>query len=164
MRTADFSSAPALAQAKVEFVGAISFTGPGAILRLAPNWIRMMRRLRRSPGYCGMRLTYGFPFTMGQMVFFTDRDALLAFARTPEHARLMAWTAQPRNARNGFIRIYDAEPGGYSNGGWRAEGPHEVGVIKRFRPIGGEQRGPLVSEMATDDGRPQRRCPVDLGR
>src|SRR5436190_12593958 len=132
MRTTDFSSAPQIGQATAEFVGATRFAGPLAMVRLYQRWLPLLRRLKRSPGYRGHRVWYRFPFTLGTIAFFADRDALLAFARIPEHAELMRWVMEPGNARGGFIRIYEALPHGYSSGIWRAEPGQVMRAIERF--------------------------------
>jgi hypothetical protein len=145
MRTTDFSAAPPIGQATAQFVGATSFRGPRALLSLYRRWRPMERRLRRSPGYRGHRVWYRFPFTFGTIAFFADRDALLAFARCPEHAALMRWVMQPGNAKGGFIRIYEALPHGYSSGVWRSEPGHAMQAIARFTPLHGEAQGPPVA-------------------
>ncbi|RUL95087.1 MULTISPECIES: DUF4188 domain-containing protein [Micromonospora] len=144
MRTRDFSRAPAQARAGAMFIGATRYTNPLVLLRLAPAWFRMVRDMRRMSGYCWHTVYWQFPLTLGTIAFFTDRDAMLRFARTREHRRLMVWlTDGTRNATAGFIRLYTAAPDGYSNGTWRAEGP-EMGHIATFTPIGAERTGPEV--------------------
>lgn len=150
MKTTDFSRAPRIGQATYEFVGATSFAGPLAMLRLGPRWLRMILRARRSPGYCGSRVFYEFPFTLGTIAFFRDRDSLMRFARSVEHASLMTWVMRPENARGGFIRLYQAEELGYSSGIWRAEPPHALRHIPRFSPVAGEERGPRVTDLADE--------------
>nr|AIS85327.1 hypothetical protein VASRM7_89 [Verrucosispora sp. MS100047] len=126
------------------FIGATRYTNPLVLLRLAPAWFRMVRDMRRMSGYCWHTVYWQFPLTLGTIAFFTDRDAMLRFARTREHRRLMVWlTDGTRNATAGFIRLYTAAPDGYSNGTWRAEGP-EMGHIATFTPIGAERTGPEV--------------------
>jgi hypothetical protein len=148
MRTTDFSCAPAIGQATAQFVGATSFRGPLRVLELIPRWRRLVRRLKKSPGYCGHRVWYRFPFGFGTMAFFTDRDSLLLFARSPEHASIIHWVFRPGKAHGGFIRIYEARPQGYSSGIWRAELPRELKAIERFSPVAGEKEGPLVADPA----------------
>src|SRR5204863_435348 len=106
MRTTDFSCAPAIGQATAQFVGATYFSGPIALVQLYFRWRRLVRRLMRAPGYRGHRIWFRFPSTLGTIAFFSDRDALLAFARSPEHASIMRWVMEPGNARGGFIRIW----------------------------------------------------------
>jgi hypothetical protein len=153
MRTQDFSRAPAIGQARAQFVGGTKFRHPFALIGLYRRWRPMVRRLKTSTGYLGHHVWFAFPFTFGTIAFFTDRDALLIFARCPEHARMMEWVMKPGNAHGGFIRFWEAEPDGYSSGVWRAEPPHELKAIDRFTPVSGESRPPLVADRA----RPRRR-------
>jgi hypothetical protein len=146
MRSADFSCAPPIGQATAQFVGATFFTGPLPVLELTWRWRRLLRRLKQSPGYRGHRVWYRFPFTFGTIAFFSDRDSLLAFARSAEHASIMRWVMEPGNARGGFIRIYEVQPQGYSSGVWRAEEPKLMRHIERFTPIAGEEHAPRVVE------------------
>ena len=144
MRTTDFSHAPQIGQATAEFVGATRFRGPVSMVKLARRWYPMLAKLKRSPGYRGHRVWYRFPFTLGTIAFFADTDALLAFARSPEHHAIMRWVMEPGNARGGFIRVYEALPHGYSSGIWRAEPGQQMKAIDRFTPLQGEDQGPLV--------------------
>lgn len=144
MRTDDFSMAPAQARAGAMFIGATRYSGPLAILRLCPQWIRMVRDLKRMSGYRWHTIYWEFPFTLGTIAFFADRDAMLRFARSRHHRRLMQWVTEgTRNATAGYIRLYTAEPGGYSNGMWRAEG-NEMAHIPTFTPLSAEATGPAV--------------------
>lgn len=144
MRTTDFSRAPAMGQARAQFVGGTKFTGLPAFIQLARRWFPLLRRMKRSPGYRGHQIWYAFPFTIGTIAFFESRDDLLAFARTPEHAEIMRWVMRPGNAHGGFIRLFEALPSGYSSGVWRAEAGHELQTIKQFSPLAGEVDGPPV--------------------
>lgn len=144
MRTTDFSRAPAVARGGAMFVGATRYRGPLTLLRLLPRWLRMVRDLKRVRGYCWHHVYWQPPFTLGTIAAFTDRDAMLRFARTREHRALMSWvTDGRRNATAGFIRLYTADPGGYSNGRWRAEGD-EMAAIDHFTPLSRESAGPPV--------------------
>jgi hypothetical protein len=144
MRTTDFSRAPAQAQAGAMFVGATRYRGPLALARLLPRWLRMVRDLRRVRGYRWHRVYWQPPFTLGTIAFFTDRDAMLRFARTRHHRALMSWvTDGRRNATAGFIRLYAADPAGYSNGAWRAE-DGQLAAISHFTPLSREASGPPV--------------------
>lgn len=143
MRTTDFSHAPALGRATAEFVGGTHFSGFLAFIGLFKRWRPMVRRLKSSPGYCGHHVWYRFPYTWGTIAFFSDRTALLTFARSPEHTEMIRWVMTPGNARGGFIRLYEALPQGYSSGIWRAEG-NVMRAIDRFTPLEGEVEGPLV--------------------
>jgi hypothetical protein len=100
--------------------------------------------MKRSPGYRSHYVWYRFPFTFGTIAFFSDLDALLSFARSPEHASIMRWVMEPGSARGGFIRLYEARPQGYSSGIWRAEG-NVMRAIDRFTPLQGEKQAPLVT-------------------
>jgi len=153
MRTTDFSRAPEIGQATAQFVGATKFRHPFALIGLYRHWMPTVRRLKTSTGYLGHRVWWAFPFTFGTIAFFTNREALLTFARCPEHARLMEWVMKPGNAHGGFIRFWEVEPGGYSSGVWRAEPPHELKAIDRFTQLAGETNPPLV----TDRARPRKR-------
>jgi hypothetical protein len=96
-------------------------------------------------GYRWHKVYYEFPFTLGTIAFFSDRDALLTFARSRHHRHLMCWVTDhgTRNATGGYIRLYAAEPDGYSNGVWRAEGP-TMAHIPTFTPLAREAEGPPV--------------------
>jgi hypothetical protein len=148
MRTTDFSRAPAIGQATAQFVGGTRFAGPRALVGLLRRWQPMVRRLKRSPGYRGHQVWYRFPFTLGTVAFFADRESLLSFARCPEHAEIMRWVMEPGNARGGFIRFYEVVPHGYSSGVWRAEPPHAMQSIERFTSVGDEEQGPRVADLA----------------
>ncbi|HUN32154.1 MAG TPA: DUF4188 domain-containing protein [Trebonia sp.] len=144
MRTTDFTKAPPQAQATAMFVGATRYRGPLAVLRVSVNYLRMVRDMKRMRGYCWHKVYWQFPVTLGTVAFFTDRDAMLRFARTRYHRELMVWlTDGQRQATGGFIRLYSAEPSGYSNGVWRAEGD-EMGHIQQFTPLSTESVGPAV--------------------
>ncbi|MEU6998020.1 DUF4188 domain-containing protein [Nonomuraea sp. NPDC046570] len=145
MRTTDFSQAPPQGQATAMFVGATRYRSPLSIFTLSFTWFRMVRDMKRMRGYCWHKVYWEFPFTLGTMAFFTDRDALLRFARSRHHRKLMQWvTDGTKNATAGYIRIYTAEPAGYSNGLWRAEGG-EMAHIPTFTPLSGEVGdGPAV--------------------
>lgn len=150
MRTTDFSRAPAMGQARAQFVGGTKFTGLRAFIQLARRWFPLLRRMKRAPGYRGHQIWYAFPFTIGTIAFFESRDDLLAFARTPEHAEIMRWVMRPGNAHGGFIRLFEALPSGYSSGVWRAEAGHELRAIEQFSPLAHEADGPRVPPDRTD--------------
>jgi hypothetical protein len=152
MRTADFSQAPAPAQAGAMFVGATRYR-PLGLVRLLPRWLRMVRDLKRMRGYCWHRVYWQFPFTLGTIAFFTDRDSMLRFARSRHHRAMMVWVTdhRGRNATGGYIRLYTAEPGGYSNGVWRAE-DGVLAHIPTFTPLSDEQSGPAVARPAARHG------------
>lgn len=142
MRTTDFSRMPAQGQGTSMFIGATRYRGPLAMLRLLPRWIRLRRDMMRIRGYCWHRIYWQFPFTMGTVAVFADRDAMLRFARTRQHRTMMQWaTDGTRNATGGFIRLYTADPDGYSAGIWRAE-DSEMAAVTHFAPLTREQPGP----------------------
>jgi hypothetical protein len=147
MRTTDFSQAPDIAQATSQFVGATWFRNPIALFQLTQRWSALRKRMQAAPGYRGHRIWYRFPFTIGTIAFFADKEALLSFARTPEHAAIMKWVMSPGKAHGGFIRFYEVEPHGYSSGLWRAEEGHELKAIDRFTPLAGESQGPMVKDL-----------------
>jgi hypothetical protein len=141
MRTTDFTQAPPQARASAMFVGATRYRSPLSILAHGLMWLRLVRDMKRMRGYLWHKVYWQFPLTLGTIAFYTDRDAMLVLARSRHHRRLMAWvTDGTRNATGGFIRLYRAEPGGYSNGIWRAE-DNSMAHIPRFTPLSAE-RGP----------------------
>ncbi|WP_305787077.1 DUF4188 domain-containing protein [Symbioplanes lichenis] len=145
MRTTDFSAAPPQGQAGAMFIGATRYTGPRAMLRTIRTWGPMIRRMKRMPGYRWHTVYYRFPFTLGTIAFFSDRDAMLKFARSKHHRDLMCWLTDDdaRNATAGFIRLFTAEPHGYSNGIWRAE-DGSMSHIPAWTPLSTESSGPAV--------------------
>jgi hypothetical protein len=144
VKTDDLSLVPPYGRANAVFVGATQYSGPRAVLAHWPKFIRLRRRLKRAPGFCGHYLYYKFPFTFGQVVLFEEMDQMLRFARNKLHRELMSWvTDGDRNANAGFIRLYDARPGGsYANGRWSAEGA--AGYDERFTALSKETEGPPV--------------------
>ncbi|RJO70938.1 DUF4188 domain-containing protein [Nocardia panacis] len=144
MRTTDFSKTPPQGQATAMFVGATRYRGLRSILVLTLTWLRMVRDMRRMRGYCWHKVYYEFPLTLGTIAFFTDRDALLAFARSRHHRKLMIWVTEgARHATGGYIRLYCADPAGYTNGVWRAE-ENVMRHIPTFTPLSHEAVGPAV--------------------
>jgi hypothetical protein len=145
MRTTDFSKAPPQGQATAMFVGATRYRGLFSLITLTLNWMRMVRDMKRMKGYLWHKVYWEYPLTLGTMAFFADRDALLRFARSRYHRKLMMWvTDGTKNATGGYIRLYNAEPGGYSNGIWRAEG-EVMRHIPEFTPLSTEEQGPPVA-------------------
>ncbi|WP_419996524.1 DUF4188 domain-containing protein [Streptomyces boninensis] len=141
MRSTDFSRTPAPGQAGALFVGATRYRGPLSLLTLAPRWRRLVREMKRMRGYVWHRVYWRPPFTLGTIAFFTDRDELHKFARTPAHHDLMCWLTDhgTKRATGGYIRIYTADPHGYTNGIWRAE-DGRLGHIDIFTPLTTEHR------------------------
>jgi hypothetical protein len=127
------------------FVGATRYAGPLSIVTLTRSWFRMVSQMKRMTGYRWHTVYYQFPFTLGTIAFFSDRDAMLKFARSQAHRDLMCWVTDhgTRNATGGYIRLYNAEPQGYSNGVWRAEGA-TMAHIPTFTPLSTEDSGPPV--------------------
>ncbi|MGC0415331.1 DUF4188 domain-containing protein [Embleya sp. AB8] len=150
MRTTDFSAAPAQARGEAMFIGATHYSGLRALLSLARPWLRMVRTMRRMDGYRWHKVYFQGPFTLGTVAVFADRDALLRFARSKAHRDLMCWMTDrgEYNGTAGFIRLFDAQPSGYSNGAWRAEGDG-MAHIDAFTPIGREETGAPVHRKAT---------------
>ena len=140
MRSSDFSLTPPPGPAGAMFVGATRYASPLAVLTLGPRWFRMVRQMRRMRGYVWHRVYYRAPLTLGTIAFFTDREALLKFARSREHAELVCWLTDHgrRKATAGWIRLYTADEQGYTNGSWRAE-DGELGHIDTWSPLRAEQ-------------------------
>jgi hypothetical protein len=149
MRTDDFSLAPPQGQATALFIGATRYRGARSVLALTLQWWRLVRQMKRMPGYCWHRVYWEPPFTLGTIALFRDRDSLLRFARSRPHRRLMCHLTDhgPRRATAGFIRLYAAEPSGYANGTWRAEG-NVLGHEAHFVPLSTQAVGPPVHERA----------------
>lgn len=153
MRTDDFSKAPPQGRANAMFLGATRYRSPLSLVTLSFTWFRLVRDMKRMRGYCWHKVYWEFPFTLGTMAFFTDRDALLRFARSRHHRKLMIWvTDGTKNANGGYIRLYNAEPDGYSNGVWRAEAT-VMAHIDDFTPLSTESHGPPVAERAKRQAR-----------
>lgn len=146
MRTTDFSRAPNIGQATAQFVGATNFKSPLALIELCMKWFALEKRMKEFDGYRGHQVWYRWPMIIGTIAFFKDKDALLAFARTPEHADIMKWVMLPGKANGGFIRFYEVQEHGYSSGCWRAEEGHELKAIDRFTPLKTETQGPPVED------------------
>ncbi|MGP6172681.1 hypothetical protein [Corynebacterium sp. A21] len=144
MRSKDFSAGPPQAQAECFFLGCNRYRGPLAMLGQLRQWPPVAKALKAHPGYLWHRSYYQFPFGIGLMVGFRDRDSLMDFARTPEHHQIMDWLVggESTPAKGGFIRILDAREWGYTNGVYRADG--QLGMIEHFSPIGEEDQGPAT--------------------
>jgi hypothetical protein len=147
MRTTDFSKAPPQAQAECIFVGATRYSGPLAIFRLQFTWWRMVRQMKSMPGFRWYKIYYEFPFTLGTIGMFESRDAMMRFARGKHHRKLMQWiTDGNRNGKGGYIRVYNAEAVGYTNGIWSADAPEVMAHVPHFTPVTGEVLGPKVAK------------------
>ncbi|MBD7917596.1 hypothetical protein H9657_04790 [Cellulomonas sp. Sa3CUA2] len=94
------------------FLGATRYRGPHSWAVLAREWYPMVAAMRRMTGYVWHRVYWEPPFTLGTLAFFTDRDALMLFARIPAHRRLMTWiTRDRRHGTGGYIRVHLADAG-----------------------------------------------------
>ena len=73
-----------------------------------------------------------------------NKDDLLRFARSNSHHNLIKWLFSSNSiADGGFIRLYNAEENGYSNGIWRAE-DETFRPIENFTNLSNEDIGPKV--------------------
>ncbi|WP_394255359.1 hypothetical protein [Pseudoclavibacter helvolus] len=92
------------------FVGATRYTSPLAWAVTGRVWGQMTGKMRRMPDYCWHGIYWEAPWTLGTLANFSTRDALLRFARMPEHRHLMQWIVKDtRNANAGFIRLFAIE-------------------------------------------------------
>lgn len=171
MKTHNFDQAPRIAQATALFVGATRYRGPLAMVHVARHWWQMVRTMKKMPGYCRHFVYYDFPFTLGTIAFFEDMDSMMKFARSKVHRDLMIWvTDDTKNATGGYIRLFNAQPEGYSNGVWRAE-DNTMQHIEYFTPLAGEKRpskvnpssGSLLPGAQGQPNGPARRQPRHQG-
>jgi hypothetical protein len=89
------------------FLGATKYTGPAAIIYQARIYFPMIAQMVKMRGYVWFTTYYVFPFTLGTLAFFSERDDLIAFARMPGHRHLMQWiTKDTRSGSAGFIRLH----------------------------------------------------------
>ena len=92
------------------FVGATRYTSPLAWAVTGRIWGQMTGKMRRMPDYCWHGIYWEAPWTLGTLANFSTRDALLRFARMPEHRHLMQWIVKDtKNANAGFIRLFASE-------------------------------------------------------
>ncbi|WP_147304057.1 hypothetical protein [Subtercola boreus] len=139
MRTTDFRAAPVKARAEAMVIAEFSFRPSSPELR-SPHVVRGFA------GYVWHR-SFRRAGVRGIVVLFDTGDHAQvyrsALRRTPARTRLMI-----------------AEPGGYSNGVWRAEG-HVMAHIPTFTPTSVEAArgatGPPVTEPAGAEDGPDRR-------
>ena len=145
MRTTDFTAAPPQGRATAMFIGATRYSGPLAMLHTIRAWFPMVRQMKRMAGYRWHTVYYQFPYTIGTIAFFSDQDAMLKFARSRHHRDLMCWLTDSGagNATAGFIRLFTAQPHGYSNGSWRAE-DGSLSHMPAWTPLSTEDAGPPV--------------------
>lgn len=140
MRSTDFSRTQAPGSAGAVFVGLTRYRSPWTLILLAPRWRRMLREMRRMKGYVWHKVYWRGPLTLGTIAFFTDADELNKFARTPAHHELICWLTDngTKRATAGFIRIYTADPHGYTNGSWHVEDIGTIGHMDNFNPLSTE--------------------------
>jgi hypothetical protein len=101
------------------FLGATRYRGPRSLLVLARTWYPMLAKMRRMKGYVWHAVYGSGPWALGTIAFFDDRDALLAFARMPEHRYLMQWIVEGTSwATAGFIRLLVAEDSADADTAW----------------------------------------------
>ena len=144
MRTQDFSKAPKYAHGEAMFVGATRYKSPISWIRLMTKWNRLIKELKSTQGYCWHRVFYLPPFSLGTIAAFKNKDDLLRFARSNSHHNLIKWLFSSNSiADGGFIRLYNAEENGYSNGIWRAE-DETFRPIENFTNLSNEDIGPKV--------------------
>ncbi|PPF35322.1 hypothetical protein [Pseudoclavibacter sp. AY1H1] len=114
------------------FVGATRYTTPLAWAVTSRIWGRMTGKMRRMPDYCWHGIYWEAPWTLGTLANFSTRDALIRFARMPEHRHLMQWIVKDtKNADAGFIRLFASEEelAGLEEGATRREA--EAGDVAR---------------------------------
>jgi len=128
----DFSSAPRTAQAEYVFFGGTRYSGMRAMIKLAFVWARLAKAMRAAHGYSGHYLWYRFPYTIGNFSFWATWDDMMAFARSDEHRKAMAWLAKPNVGKASFVRFLKAAPDGHTLGEWRAE-PDPDQEWRRYR-------------------------------
>lgn len=146
MKTNDFSKTPRVGQATSMFVGATSYKNIGSIFTLLRTWFKMVKQMKKMPGYCKHVVYYEPPLTLGTIAFFKDRDSLLKFSRSKYHRDIMIWaTESDKVADGGFIRLYNVEETGYSTGKWRSE-DNRMKAIENFSPLSSETSGPPVKK------------------
>lgn len=92
------------------FIGATRYRGLHSWAIQSQEWFPMVAKMQRMPGFVWHTIYWQAPFTLGTLAFFDTYDDLLAFARFPEHRRLMEWIVRgTRNGNGGFIRIHLAD-------------------------------------------------------
>ena len=151
MRTTDFSAAPRRAQGNALFLGSTKYNGLRQWITLYRTWRPFVRRMEATPGYCWHKVYYQPPFTLGTIAVFATRDDMLAMARSPEHRKLMQRVADGSTdqATGGFIRLFNAEPQGYTNGIWRAE-DRSMQHIENFARLPGDTDDRRVDDPGSE--------------
>lgn len=152
MRSKDFSKTPPPAQAGEIFYGGTDYTGIRSIIKLGLMWLPFRRAMTRSQGYLGHRVWYRFPYTIGTISFWENRQDLLRFAQSQEHRDAVDWVLTPGVAHSAFIRYLTPRPSGHTVGNWRAEDePGEPWRIpqypdsSRYAPEERSGEGPMVA-------------------
>ena len=83
-------------------------------------------------------------------------DALLKFAApSTTVTHVLDHRPRQRNASGGYIRLYNAEDSGYTNGVWRAEGD-TMAHIETYTPLSHETEGPSGAPAVARVGRSGR--------
>lgn len=151
MRTTDFSKAPRRAQAEAMFIGSTRYNSPKEWAILSMRWRKFVKRMKAMPGYCWHKVYWEPPYTLGTIAYFDTMEDLLTIARSPEHRQLMRWVADGTDdqATAGFIRLYRAEPHGYTNGIWRAEDT-SMAHIEEYTPLPGDTGPKPVDDPASE--------------
>ncbi|GAB95555.1 hypothetical protein BJY21_001093 [Kineosphaera limosa] len=154
MRTTDFSAAPRLAQAEAMLAGGQRYASVRMLASALPRWRRLIGDLRRAPGYCAHRLYVERPRTVGLLAWFDTTEELQHALQGSEHEWFThnsvgsaAAGAASRGVTERFMRIFAADPHGYSNGVWRAE-DQRMAHEERFTPLSTERQAPKVRRSA----------------
>ena len=136
--TNDFDLMPPIARAQVMFISSTRLTLKGFLTGGPLVW-KMMRRLKRTPGFVCQKGTYRFPLTTGSITFFDSLDALEDFARSPEHRAIARWGMVPGRIRSGFIRVMRTAPTGSAFGEWVPAAQLDDLDRRRLVPIVGRE-------------------------
>lgn len=137
MRSSDFSRAPERAHAEWIVLTSHAYDSVADRIRGIARRRRLRRLIRATTGlFRQVRLPDGVQRST-VMIWarsFEDVENLVAsgLIPAPEDSTDAAWT-----------KLLAAEPVGYTNGVWRAEGD-VLAHIERFTPLPGEQAGPPV--------------------
>lgn len=144
MRSDDFSRAPRIARASAMVVVEVPHAGVMGWMRSVVRHRRVVRRLRRSEGYCGHRTYWRPRWVLGTVAWFATAADLERFARAGVHPQLTRWAREPGEVADASVAVYEADPQGYTNGVWRAE-QDVLAAIEHFTPVRGETEGPPVA-------------------
>ena len=132
--TQDFDLMPDEARAQVLFISKTRLTLKGFLTGGPLVW-KMMRRLKKTPGFVFHKGLFKFPLTTGAIAFFESFESLQEFARSPEHLALVKWGTVPGRVRSGFIRIMRTAPTGSGFGDWIKPEEQEDLDRRRLIPI-----------------------------